>query len=130
MLDYLYDLDMLYHILEDKMFYDIFSNLFSKLSDKYLISTDLDYRPLSEDSKEVKAMKPIEWFGEDHGFVIKNKQYFLLTCVVEYGIKYVYIDRIDTDNLEMARKIVSIFKYLNDIDQLKVRLDKKSKMKV
>ena len=119
MLDYLYDIDMLYHILEDEMFYDLFSNIFPELSMKYLISIDLYHGPFSEYSEEVKTMKPIEWFGEDHGFVIKDNEYFLLTGVTEYDVKRFYIDKIDTDNLEMARKIVSIFEILGDMNSFR-----------
>lgn len=115
-LDYLYDVNMLHHIFKDEMFYAIFSNLFPELDDKYLISIDQEYESFSEDSKEVRAMKPIEWFGEDHGLVIKDNQYFLITRVTEYGEKCYYIDRINSNNLEMARKIVSIFEFLEDLN--------------
>lgn len=117
-LDYLYDMDMLHYILEDKMFYDIFSNLFPELSNKYLISIDQECEPFSEDSGEVKSMVPVEWFGEDHGLIIKDNQYFLIIRVTECGEKCYYIDRIDFNNLEMARKLVSIFEFLEDLNTL------------
>lgn len=117
-LDYLYDIDMFHCILEDKMFFDIFSNLFPELDDKYVINIDQKYEPFSEDSEEVKTMVPVEWFGGDHGLVIKDNQYFLITRVTEYGEKCYYIHRIDFNNLEMARKLVSIFEFLEDLNAL------------
>jgi hypothetical protein len=127
-LDYLYDIDMLFHILEDMNFYDPFSNLYPELSSKYLTPIDLEYEPFSEDSDEVKSMKPIEWFGEKNGLVVKDNDYFLISPVVECGVKYWYIDKISTNNLEMARKITSIFELLNDISSFRhKKLEKMAK---
>lgn len=118
-LEYLYDIDMFYYILKDDKFYDLFSNLFPELDDKYLIPTNPEYEPFLEDSEDVKAMKPIEWFGKNIGFVVKDDEYFLLSHVTEHGVKCCYIDKINTNNLEIARKIASIFEFLGDINSFR-----------
>lgn len=92
-----------------------------------MIPTNPEYEPFSEDSEEVKAMKPIEWFGKNIGFVVKDNEYFLLSHVVEYDVKCCYIDKINTNNLEIARKIASIFEFLGDINSF--RYNKKTASK-
>lgn len=118
-LDYLYDIDLLFHILEDMNFYDSFANIYPELSSKYLAPIDLEHAPFPEDSDEVKSMKPIEWFGEENGLVVKDNDYFLVSPVIECDVKYWYIYQISTNNLEMARKITSIFELLNDISSFR-----------
>jgi hypothetical protein len=119
LLDGLYDIDMLCYILEDESFYEIFSNIFPVLCTKYLTSIDSECEPFSEDSEEVKTMGPVEWFGKDHGLVVKDNEYFLVSPVVECGAKYWYIDKINTNNLERVRKIVSAFEYLGNINSFR-----------
>ncbi len=64
-------------------------------------------------------MNTIEKFGEDYCFGIKDNQYFLITRDYEYVDKCYYIERINFNNLEMARKLVSIFEFLHDIDSFR-----------
>lgn len=83
---------------------------------KYLIPLD-DYL-YSDDSAWVGFFKSkiVEWFGEEHGFVIIDEGYWLLSLasVVE-GIKNWDISRICIDDIESARKLVKLMSVVGEI---------------
>jgi len=114
-LDYLYDIDMLYFISEDELFY----NLYCELDEKYLVDIDpKDSSSFSDDDEVVEAIKPniIEWFGENFGLGVKDGEYYLLIFDMTVDdMKYWYVSKMKVDNLETAKKIGSLFELLEDI---------------
>ena len=106
------ELDMLEWVWNN----DIKGDIFSDLCDKYLIvDEDTDY---ADDSEEVNDIKShiIEWFGEDHAFAIKDGEYILLTYVMmEDGMKYWSIPKINVNNQEMARKVAYMIDFVSKL---------------
>lgn len=114
-LDYLYDIDMLYFISEDELFY----HLYNELDEKYLVDIDpKDSSSFSDDDEVVEAIKPyiVEWFGENFGLGVKDGEYYLLIFDMTVGdMKYWYVSKMKVDNLETAKKIGSLFELLEDM---------------
>lgn len=87
--------------------------IFDELCEKYLIDDEDGYY-YPDDSEEINIIKPyiIEWFGEYYAFAIKDGEYTLLSCaVIDDGMKYWDISKINVDNQEMARKIAYLMSF-------------------
>ncbi len=115
MLDYLYDIDMLNYMLDDELFY----HLLDELNDKYVIDIDPEHS-FSDDSEEIKAINTIvERYGEDYILAVKDGGYILLSLsMIEDDTRYWDMSKIDTDNLETARKVVFLIDLLDHIESV------------
>lgn len=84
---------------------------------KYLIQLDGEYF-YSEDSTWVKFFKSnvANWFGEEHGFVIIDEGYWLLSFAATIeGVQSWDMSRINLDDLESARKLVKLLSIVEEI---------------
>jgi len=115
MLDYLYDIDMLNYMLDDELFY----HLLDELNEKYVIDIDPEHS-FSDDSEEIKAINTIvERYGEDYILAVKDGGYILLSLsMIEDDTRYWDMSKIDTDNLETARKVVFLIELLDHIESV------------
>lgn len=82
-----------------------------------LIQLDVEYF-YSEDSTWIKFFKSnvANWFGEEHGFVITDKGYWLLSfaAIVE-SVQSWDMSRINLGDLESARKLVKLLSVVEEI---------------
>ena len=106
----LYGLDLL-----DSFWYPFtIENILDNLRDKYLNYDDDEY---SDDSEKVKDLKSkiVEWVDENDGIVIIDGEYFTLVKEFDYWL----FGKINTDNLETAKKIIllldKLYKIVDDL---------------
>ncbi len=100
-LKYLAELDLL------DTFYDkIWKKETGRLLDKQIVQSE--YHDLAlEETDEVKQ-HVVEWFGEDYGLAKINSEFWMVSLgsVDEGGNKWWYKIKLNTDDLEIARKVV------------------------
>lgn len=92
-----------------------FPNFLDKVSDHFSPMDDNFY---SDDSNwaEFFKSKIIEWFGEEHGLVKIDDDFWLLSnALTNDGIRFWDFSRIDTDNIERAKKLVKLMSITEDI---------------
>lgn len=92
-----------------------FPNFLDKVSDHFSPMDDNFY---SDDSNwtEFFKSKIIEWFGEEHGLVKIDDDFWLLSNVLNSdGIRFWDFSRIDTDDIERAKKLVKLMSITEDI---------------
>lgn len=106
----LYGLDLL-----DSFWYPFtIEIILDNLRNKYLNYDDGDY---SDDSEKVKDLKTkvVEWVDENDGIVIIDEEYFTLVKEFDYWL----FGKINTDNLETAKKIIllldKLYKIVDDL---------------
>jgi len=78
--------------------------------EKYFYSDDSDW------TKFFKS-KVVEWFGEEHGLVLIDKEYWLLAMAIvdKEDIKFWDLSSMKTDNLDMAKKLVKLVSVTEEI---------------
>jgi hypothetical protein len=87
-------------------------NYFYSLSDEYFYSADSDW-------VEFFKSKIVEWFGEDHGLAVIDKEYWLLSFAFTHGDVPLWdMSRIDTEDFENARKLVKLMSVIEEIGSL------------
>lgn len=60
--------------------------------------------------------KVVEWFGEDHAFVkIDDDLWLLGNALTKDGVRFWDISRIDTKDIERAKKLVKLMSITEDI---------------
>lgn len=106
----LYGLDLL-----DSFWYSFtIEIILDNLRDKYLNYDDDDYSDDSEKVKDLKS-KVVEWVDENDGIVIIDGGYFTLVKEFDYWM----FGKINTDNLETAKKIIlllnKLYKIVDDL---------------
>lgn len=106
----LYGLDLL-----DSFWYPFtIEIILDSLRNKYLNYDDDEY---SDDSEKVKDLKSkiVEWVDENDGIVIIDGEYFTLVKEFDYWL----FGKINTDNLETAKKIIllldKLYKIVDDL---------------
>ena len=106
----LYGLDLL-----DSFWYPFtIEIILDNLRNKYLNYDDDEY---SDDSEKVKDLKSkiVEWVDENDGIVIIDGEYFTLVKEFDYWL----FGKINTDNLETAKKIIllldKLYKIVDDL---------------
>lgn len=89
--------------------------IFNELYDRYLIHDEEDEYYYSDEEEKINAIKPyiIERFGENYAFAVKDGEYILLSfAMMEDGVKYWDISKINVNNKEMARKIAYLIGFM------------------
>lgn len=109
-LEYLADLDLI------DAFYDgIWSTEGTyRLLDIYKDKNQYYDLPLEE--TDTVKQQVIEWFGKDHGLAKIEGEFWMLSVgsVEEGGNKWWFKIKLNTDNLETARKVVMFDKFLSE----------------
>src|SRR5574337_140419 len=107
-LEYLADLDLL------DAFYDKIwcSEDTHRLLDRYKDKTQYFDLPLEETDKAKQHV--IEWFGEDYGLAEIDCNYWIVAVgsVDEGGNKWWFKIKLNTDDLETARKVTLLDKFM------------------
>ncbi|HEY9245880.1 MAG TPA: hypothetical protein VIO11_03440 [Candidatus Methanoperedens sp.] len=106
-LKYLVELDLL------DTFYDEFwikdtGKLLDRLIDRHT------FRDMSPEETDEAKENVIEWFGEDYGLAKMNREFWMVAVgsVDEGGYKWWFKIRLNTDEPEIARKVVLMDKCL------------------
>ncbi len=92
-----------------------FPNFLDKVSSHFPPMDDNFY---SDDSNwtEFFKSKIIEWFGKDHGLVKIDDDFWLLSnAITNDDIRFWDFSRIDTDDIERAKKLVKLLSITEDI---------------
>lgn len=93
---------------------DFLDALTGYLTDKLFL--DECYYSYDSDKVEFVKSKVIEWFGEYNGLASIDDEYWLLSyAFTDKGIKFWDISKIDTVDLEMAKKLVKLMSIVEDI---------------
>ena len=100
-LRYLIDLDLF-----DAFYDEIWSKDTAKLLERYRDESSYTDLPL-EETEDIKQ-QVVEWFGEDYGLAEIGGEFWLVSVgsIDEGGNKWWFKVKINTDNLETARKVV------------------------
>ena len=100
-LKYLAELGLL-----DTFYDEIWKKETGKLLDKYIDQSTYHDLPL-EETDEAKE-QVVEWFGEDYGLAEINGEFWMVSVgsVDEGGNKWWFKIKLNTDDLETARKVV------------------------
>ncbi len=93
---------------------DFLDALTGYLTDKLFF--DECYYSYDSDKVEFVKSKVIEWFGEDDGLALIDNEYWLLSyAFTDKGIKFWDISKIDTVDLENAKKLVKLMSIVEEI---------------
>lgn len=96
--DYPFYLDALTDYLTDNLFFDEC------------------YYSFDTDKVQFVRSKIIEWFGEYNGLALIDDEYWLLSyAFTDEGIKFWDISKIDTVDLEKAKKLVKLMSIVEEI---------------
>ena len=106
---YLSDLNLL-----DAFYDEIWKNEIIKLLDKCL--SERTYHDLSLEETEKTLQQVVEWFGENYGLASLKGEFWIISvgAVEEGGHRWWFKIKINTDNLETARKVIMFHKLLNE----------------
>ncbi len=106
-LKYLVDLDLL-----DAFYDELWIKETGRLLNKYIDQSEYHDLPL-EETEDVKQ-HVIEWFGEDYGLAEINGEFWMVSVgsVDEGGYKWWFKIKLNTDDPEIARKVVMADKCL------------------
>ncbi|NJD76969.1 MAG: hypothetical protein FIB08_07730 [Candidatus Methanoperedens sp.] len=94
------------HGLLDTFYDDIWKNETGRLLDKYIDQST--YRDLPLEETDGVKRQVFEWFGEDYGLAEINGKLWMVAVgsVDEGGNKWWYKIKLNTDDLETARKVI------------------------
>ncbi len=106
---YLSDLNLL-----DAFYDEIWKQEIIKLLDKCLY--EKTYHDLSLEETEKTLQQVVEWFGENYGLASIKEEFWIISvgAVEEGGHRWWFKIKINTDNLETARKVIMFNKLLNE----------------
>ena len=106
-LKYIIDLDLF-----DSFYDEIWSKEIAKLQDKYFDKNS--YYELSQEEINDIKQHVVEWFGDDYGLAMINGKSWMVSVgsVDEGGNKWWYKIKINSDDLNVARKVILLDKCL------------------
>lgn len=106
---YLSDLNLI-----DDFYDEIWKEEIIKLLDKCFI--EKTYHDLSLEETEITLKHVVEWFGENYGLASIKGEFWIISvgAVEEGGHRWWFKIKINTDNLETARKVIMFHKLLNE----------------
>ena len=106
-LRYLIDLNLL-----DAFYDEIWKKNTLKLLDKYKDKSSFYDLPLEKTDSTIQQV--VEWLGEEHGLALINCEFWMVSVgsIDEGGNKWWFKIKINTDDLETARKVILLNKLL------------------